>query len=181
MPPSCSIARDLFVCACALFPDFFLLFPRISLTGRSFTSAPSSKSEQFVFIEIESVEIEYIGPRMAKLASDLAGVRWQCRRARVRACSADGHAAPPPYQCLWAGQYLPILLLSTTVLKKLASYVCDSTTYSEVYFFRSHSKLSFWWSGSQSSIMAPYFFKEIFFLKLCQIMVLLFYLFHFDL
>ena len=47
------------------------LFPRISLTGRSFTSAPSSKSEQFVFIEIESVEIEYIGPRMAKLASDL--------------------------------------------------------------------------------------------------------------
>ena len=41
---------------------------------------PSSKSEPFVFIEIESVEIEYIGPKMAmvvgrhqqrKLASDL--------------------------------------------------------------------------------------------------------------
>ena len=152
VPPSCSIARDLFVCACALFPDFFLLFPRISLTGRSFTSAPSSKSEQFVFIEIESVEIEYIGPRMAKLASDLAGVRWQCRRARVPACSAAGHAAPPPYQCLWAGQYLPILLLSTTVLKKLASsYVC--TTHSNIYFFRSHRKLSFWWMGSQFFIM----------------------------
>ena len=62
-----------------LFSDFFFLISTyLSLTGRSFTSAPSSKSEQFVFIEIESVEIEYIGPRMAKLASDLDG----CPRAR---------------------------------------------------------------------------------------------------
>ena len=43
--PSCSIARDRFVCACALFPNFFLLFPRISLTGRSFSSAPECPLE----------------------------------------------------------------------------------------------------------------------------------------
>ena len=58
-----------------LLPDFSYFHVSFASTavpvGRSFTSAPSSKSEQFVFIEIESVEIEYIGPRMAKLASDL--------------------------------------------------------------------------------------------------------------
>ena len=60
----------------SIFTVFWLLF--LSSTHR--TNAPSSKSEPFVFIEIESVEIEYIGPKMAmvgrhpqqrKLASDL--------------------------------------------------------------------------------------------------------------
>ena len=49
-----------------LLPDFSYFHVSFASTavpvGRSFTSAPSSKSEQFVFIEIESVEIEYIGP-----------------------------------------------------------------------------------------------------------------------
>ena len=61
----------------SIFTVFWLLF----LSSTHTLNAPSSKSEPFVFIEIESVEIEYIGPKMAmvlgrhpqqrKLASDL--------------------------------------------------------------------------------------------------------------
>ena len=47
VPPSWSISIDIFVNACALFPNFFLLFPHISLTGQLFTSALSSKSNQW--------------------------------------------------------------------------------------------------------------------------------------
>ena len=69
----------------SIFTVFWLLFlsslsPAHTHTShRTIERTPSSKSEPFVFIEIESVEIEYIGPKMAmvgrhqqrKLASDL--------------------------------------------------------------------------------------------------------------
>ena len=63
-----------------LFLSSLSLFPAHTHTHRTIERTPSSKSEPFVFIEIESVEIEYIGPKMAmvgrhpqqrKLASDL--------------------------------------------------------------------------------------------------------------
>ena len=65
-----------------LFLSPLSLFPAHTHTShRTIERTPSSKSEPFVFIEIESVEIEYIGPKMAmvlgrhpqqrKLASDL--------------------------------------------------------------------------------------------------------------
>ena len=71
----------------SIFTVFWLLFlsslscPHTHKSHRTIERTPSSKSEPFVFIEIESVEIEYIGPKMAmvlgrhpqqrKLASDL--------------------------------------------------------------------------------------------------------------
>ena len=70
----------------SIFTVFWLLFlsslspAHTHKSHRTIERTPSSKSEPFVFIEIESVEIEYIGPKMAmvgrhpqqrKLASDL--------------------------------------------------------------------------------------------------------------
>ena len=91
---------------------------------------------------------------------------------RPRPCfqCAAGHAAPPAYQCLWAGQYLPILLLSTTVLKKLASYVYDSTTYvlHTLKFTSLGVIANYLFDGGKAntySIMAPYFLRKSFFLN----------------
>ena len=110
-----------------------------------------------------------------KLSTLARGWRNWPRTSRACAGSAAAPASPlavrrrsrraaaPAYQCLRAGQYLPILLLSTTVLKKLASYVCDSTTYvlHTLKFTSLGVIANYLFDGGEAntySIMAPYFF-----------------------